>query len=892
MYTGIETIYLIHHSHTDIGYTHDQPIIWDLHRRFIDAALDRCERDADGDADHTFRWTVETTAMLMHWLRSASDRQVARFVDLARAGRIEVTAMFLNVTPLMDVDQLVETLAPLRIIRDELGLPVRHAMNSDVNGQNWPLVDVLLDAEIDAFSMATNIHFGGSPLAWPNAFHWQGPSGRSILAWNGWDYGFAREAGVDDDLARLRDETWPRIERWLRERDYPLPVLLLQLYDAFGDNGSASATLSGFVRRWNETVGAPRLRIALPRDWWAAVRAHGTTLPTHRGDWTDYWNFGCGSSAREVAINRRSRARLRAADAADAALRALGDTGGAGEQDSTRHAPPGTRQQAWEDLILWDEHTWGADCSVSRPGDEDTAVQWNHKAAYAYRARSLSAMLARDAVAELARRVEHTDDDAFLIFNPLPTPRTVAGPLPKAATAAVRGQASDPTAARQYADRQALTEPDANVSTSGEETYAAIAPTEVPAYGYAVVSRDTIRRVTAIVGDEATVETDAHRLVFDRDHGGIRSWYSKALGRELVDDTAGWPLGGWVHEAPVADAALDNPRRTFWSPVERRLGLDRGWRPGWAATRQGPQRVLDHRVERRDDGTTVTQRLALPIGGELIQHTSISRHAAWIECASTWDMGLTTTPEATYIAFPFAVPGATARVDLGGQAMRVDEDQLPRACRDYYTAQGWVDVSADDFGVTVACPDAPMVQFGGFAFGANRETVDLQRALVLGWVTNNYWETNFRAHQPGAVGARYRLLPHAGAFDEAAAHRFGAAATAPPLFQPLWEPAIAEAALPRAGSLVRLPDAPVLTLHVLPDAETLCLRLLNASDAPATATVGSAILRITGATRSDLLESSVEDLAIDHGVVKLALGPREMAALRLSIDVETDRVCV
>ena len=52
---------------------------------------------------------------------------------------------------------------------------------------------------------------------------------------------------------------------------------------------------------------------------------------------------------------------------------------------------------------------------------------------------------------------------------------------------------------------------------------------------------------------------------------------------------------------------------------------------------------------------------------------------------------------------------------------------------------------------------------------ANRQTVDLSRALVLGWVTNNYWETNFRAHQPGAVSARYRLVPHAGPCDEAAA---------------------------------------------------------------------------------------------------------------------------
>ena len=37
--SNINTLYFIHHSHTDIGYTHDQPIVFDLHGRFLDEAL-------------------------------------------------------------------------------------------------------------------------------------------------------------------------------------------------------------------------------------------------------------------------------------------------------------------------------------------------------------------------------------------------------------------------------------------------------------------------------------------------------------------------------------------------------------------------------------------------------------------------------------------------------------------------------------------------------------------------------------------------------------------------------------------------------------------------------------------------------------------------------------
>jgi hypothetical protein len=100
----IETIYLIHHSHTDVGYTHDQPIVWEMQTRFIDEAVLLAERYASHQSEGAFRWTVETTAVLKRWLAQAAPEQVERFVALERAGRIEVTGMFANITPLIDAD--------------------------------------------------------------------------------------------------------------------------------------------------------------------------------------------------------------------------------------------------------------------------------------------------------------------------------------------------------------------------------------------------------------------------------------------------------------------------------------------------------------------------------------------------------------------------------------------------------------------------------------------------------------------------------------------------------------------------------------------------------------------------------------------------------------------
>src|SRR5450756_2108604 len=221
----VETVYLIHHSHTDVGYTHDQPIVWDLHGRFIDEAVRLAAKYAETNTEGAFRWTVENTQVLYEWLKHTPPKQVQRFVELERAGRIEVTGMFANITPLIDADQLIESLQLVSKLREEYGFTITHAMNCDVNGESWSLVDALIDMGIEGFTMAINIHFGGAPLKRPEVFWWKGPSGRKILAYAGWAYDAGWRFGVGRDEALL-EEWWPRVQQRMDEINYLLPVLM------------------------------------------------------------------------------------------------------------------------------------------------------------------------------------------------------------------------------------------------------------------------------------------------------------------------------------------------------------------------------------------------------------------------------------------------------------------------------------------------------------------------------------------------------------------------------------------------------------------------------------------------------------------------------------------
>ena len=859
-----DTVYLVHHCHTDIGYTHDPPVVWELYGRFLEEAIDLCARDADRDGDDVFRWTVETTAPLVRWLETAAPGRRRLLADLCRLGRIEVTAMSLNVTPLFDTDELIASLEPVRRVRQELGIPIRHAMNSDVNGQNWPLVDVLLDAGIEAFSMAINVDHGGAPPGRPGAFLWEGPSGRRLPVWNGWSYGLAWEMGIGHD-ARRWEQNWPAVLHHLEEIGTPLPVLMLQIFSGFGDNGPPAPGLAEFVRRWNADGRTPHLVLATPTDWWRAVAPYRDALPVWRGDWTDFWNFGAGSSALETAINRASRGRLATADAAGLAEVPA-------EDRARRRALPAVRRRAVEGMHLWDEHTWGADCSVGAPRAEDTVSQWYHKAACAHTARSLSLLLQRDAVAELARRVTRDPDDALLLFNPTQHPVVHAGPVPDTRPEAQRGRADDPAATRHFQDR----------STAAERARSAawgyLPPTEIPALGYTVVSRERVRRAAAAeAGYAAEVRVGAHALTFDLERGGIRSWRHAASGRELVDPSS-WPLAGFVHERPASDEGRD----TYWRWRGGRPDPKRGWRPGWPAERRGVERVVEHRVETTPVGVRVVQHLQAPGVSGLWLVTSVVDGLDSLSVEASWVMGDQVAPEACYLVFPFALDDARVRYDVGGQAVRPEDDQIPGACRDYFSVQRWVDIGDAHGGVTLACPDTPLWQFGGFGFGGDRASFELERPWLLAWVTNNYWHTNFRASQPGPVGARFVLHPYGGPFQEARCHRLGAQAAQPPVVQHLGEPPSA-APLPPRGSLLEIEGEAVRVLTLRRDDAdgSVLLRLQNASDQSQRARVRGGVLSLSRAARCDLLGGVVGVLPLDRGGADVVLEPRGLAALRL-----------
>ena len=126
--------------------------------------------------------------------------------------------------------------------------------------------------------------------------------------------------------------------------------------------------------------------------------------------------------------------------------------------------------------------------------------------------------------------------------------------------------------------------------------------------------------------------------------------------------------------------------------------------------------------------------------------------------------------EGVHFGFAFNVPNPEVRINSPGAVVRPEKDQLPGACKNWFSVERWVDVSNDNYGVTWVTADAPLMELGGLTANLPRgqpnpnaymKTIE-PSATLYSWVMNNHWHTNYRADQEGETTFRYYLRPHAG----------------------------------------------------------------------------------------------------------------------------------
>ncbi|MBN2762145.1 MAG: hypothetical protein JXR41_03570, partial [Bacteroidales bacterium] len=148
----IKSIELIHCTHTDYGYTDNPLIVRDLHKRFLDIALDAIIETADSADNRKFSWTAEALDPVYLWWQEASDERRNLFLQAVRSGQMDINASPFNMQCYANARQ---TNVFLNWISPELfeKFQPRFGMMNDVNGFPRSVAIGLLDKGINRIWM-------------------------------------------------------------------------------------------------------------------------------------------------------------------------------------------------------------------------------------------------------------------------------------------------------------------------------------------------------------------------------------------------------------------------------------------------------------------------------------------------------------------------------------------------------------------------------------------------------------------------------------------------------------------------------------------------------------------------------------------------------------------
>jgi len=713
------TIYLLPHSHVDIGYTHVQEEVERLQWHHMEEAIELGNKTINYPAGSKFKWNTEVMWAVDSYLASASPEKKSRFTDAVQKGIIGIDGVYGNMmTALLSPEEWIRMADYIKKINDICYIKIESAMICDVPGWTWSMVPMLANSGVKYLSFGINQgdrignvrrDLGDKP------FYWVSPSGKEkVLTWvheQGYSaFHYVPKSGSEVGYS-LIEPTLVNYANKLADDKCPYDIIPLH-YTIGSDNGPTDKHLADNIKKWNDAYLSPKVVIATTAEFFREFeKKYGSSLPEMKGDITPYWEDGAASSAKETALNRQSADKLSLASTITA-----------------QYIPEKYNNhlfaKAWQNVLLYDEHTWGSWNSVSEPDIDFTLQQWKVKQSFALEGAKQADSLLKLAVNSLSSNTE--PGNAVEVFNTSSVRRTDIAVLPDKIANQLKNGIS-------LTDDKGAAVPVQKL-TNGSSVFLA---SEVPAMGskrYFIGKAANTISLKPVTVSNSTLENEHLKIELDAEKGIINKITLKDSGTNLVNNSERFGMGAYIY---VNGRKPDSP-----------LGH------------------TNAEIRIKENGPIVSS-LQLKLNGpgcnSIEQEIKLVSGINRVELNYTFDKQKIYTPEAVRIAFPFNIPGSELRIQNAYGFYQTEKEQIKGSNKNFFTLNNCVDLSNNEHGVTIVSPDAPLVEIGGLTNDALplgwRETC-MEGTSLYSYLMNNYWHTNYCATQEGVSGYRYILYPH------------------------------------------------------------------------------------------------------------------------------------
>lgn len=864
----VKEVLCMPHSHLDVGYTHPQPMLLEQQVDYINQALELMEKTENYPEETKFRWTVEGSYVLKKWLETAPQEDMARMKKYLAEGRMCLTALPMHTTPGVNAREMVYMLSEKKELEEILDTKIHIAISHDVDGQPWPLGQMMLDSGIDFYLTGVNIHFGGLPFPRPLFFRWEMADGRKLDTFLGEHY------SIFSQVIQSRDPSTEHVQNGLKEhiawmegngyqKDY---IFLTATNPPQYDNNPPDWKLPDLIQSYNDEGHEYKIRFVTAEELYEKLlqeeKECHCEVPVYKGDWTDYWNFGCASTARETRVNRLAKDTLQAAELLECY-----------HLEKNLHYES-AKQKCLENSMLYDEHTWGVSSSIANSKGAETYSQLVHKFNMAYTAADLSGYVLSRQMEKMAENPYQSDVlEGIMLVNPTPEEQKIELTYPERYR----------NAERHLSTRRSKTfvpylELENEMKNDGILTVPPFTVKKMAWGELDQVKEDSKPYVRKYRYENGCLDTPYYMVQVDAESGKIQQIQEKSGNREILKTEKYGFFEPLIER--IDEAEQENTRDTlFGDSVYLRNHNISQWNHDWKAKYTGL--CLDSwHIEEEEYQVAIVWEGSMDGISTIRQKIIFYTYRPQIRMEIKMDKEAVEKPESLLFVIPLNLEkGWRCTYDTAGEQVRLDGEQLGNVCRDYLTVDTAVSMYDENLCVTLSCPDAPMVQVGNFNFGREKHSIPREKnPLLLAWPLNNYWTTNFMADQNGRMQFAYEFNIH----DSFCAHQMRADGVQAK--KPVKVNALVHAVNEEKQLLTCQGESAVLDVFPANEPGAMLLLLKNLSDREDTVTVQSKIWRMRAAACVTPQGIELEKLPITGRDVSVKMPPRALKLMKLYVE--------
>lgn len=747
------TVYIYPHSHVDVGYTNTQENIEFIHKRNLDVAMDLAEKTKNYPADAKFRWNPEVVWPVERYLKSESKEKCKRLLEAIKRGDIAVDAGYVSTnTSASSDEELLQLFSFAKKIEKETGVPIETMVQTDIPGMTWGIVSAANQMGVKYILSLFN---GFDRIGWSKdlsfrPFWWVAPDGKSKVlflqpgaytpgALAKGKYFWPKLAGqtdrsklipvVETDNPRANfidsylEEMLPKLEN---DKDYPYDIFPMTW--CMADNTPVDIDLPEAVKSWNEEYVYPHIKICTATDIMKAFDERwGEQLPELKGDFTEYWTDGLGSSAEKTGKSREVKERLVQAEILWSLL--SGDKG----------EPQDMVDEAWRNMILSTEHTWAFMDPNKQPIQNNIL---NTKYGYFDKAESIT----NDLLSMSYSKIEDKNSNQITVFNTESWNRTDLVVLSK--ELALKGDIVMDSDGNEVLSQ---------VLSSGELVFMA---ENIPALGF--------RSYRICEGNRTKTSSSQQSVCNVLDNGLVQVKIDPSTG-----DVSSVRFGNEEFVDAEALVALNSYRY-----LKGGESSGRAYKPTNIRIRQGESGPLVSSLIVESDARGCNS---------LVREVKLVKGSAAVYFNNTVDKQNILEKEGIHFGFAFDIPQSKTHVNIPWGEFELEKEQLKAANRNWIAMQRWLNISNADKNVTWCSINSCMFESGdmtaniiGSAFESPKWIRSLEpSSTIYSWALNNHWHTNFRLSQEGEINLKYSILLSLGSYDIVKSHHFALAQVRP-----------------------------------------------------------------------------------------------------------------